>query len=64
MIIGFDFRTRREDGRLWFSVHPLGMKSVHIAAAIVFALFAWVACEITDVPDTKPTTNLNSLVMP
>lgn len=58
MIIGFDFRTRRDDGRVWFSVHPLGMKAVHIAAAITFALFAWVACEITDIPDPKPTVNV------
>lgn len=64
MIIGFDFRTRRDDGRVWFSVKPLGMKAVHIAAAITFALFAWVACEITDVPDTKPTVNLTPWVMP
>jgi len=40
------------------------MKAVHIAAAITFALFAWVACEITDVPDTKPTVNLTPWVMP
>lgn len=64
MIIGFDFRTRRDDGRVWFSVKPLGMKAVHIAAAITFALFAWVACEITDVPDTKPTVKLTPWVMP
>lgn len=64
MIIGFEFRTRRDDGRVWFSVKPLGMKAVHIAAAITFALFAWVACEITDVPDTKPTVNLTPWVMP
>lgn len=64
MIIGFDFQTRRDDGRVWFSVKPLGMKAVHIAAAITFALFAWVACEITDVPDTKPTVNLTPWVMP
>lgn len=64
MIIGFEFRTRRDDGRVWFSVKPLGMKAVHIAAAITFALFAWVACEITDVPDVKPTVNLTPWVMP
>lgn len=58
MIIGFDFQTRRDDGRVWFSVKPLGMKAVHIAAAITFALFAWVALSITDVPDTKPTVHV------
>lgn len=62
MIIGFDFQRRTQDGRTWFSVKPLGMRAVHIAAAIVFIAFAWVACAITDVPDVKPTVNVSEVL--
>jgi hypothetical protein len=62
MLYGLEFKRRTIDGEPYFTIKPHGFNAMHVAIAIVVIAFAWIACEITDVPDVKPTVNVGRFI--